>query len=131
MFLHQKVWVSASEEPPCLQNIRTGQTPSPWLWTSFVDSPNQNKSNKKTIGYVYVQIVHIMCLMPRLHMQVWQPGTERKACKKVFLVVRLAQYFICKVDRKLASYYKQEFSGLKLRKLFSQASVFVPGRQNR
>jgi len=25
------------------------------------------------------------CLMPRLHMQVWQPGTGRKACIKLFL----------------------------------------------
>jgi len=24
-------------------------------------------------------------LMPRLHMQVWQPCTERKSCIKVFL----------------------------------------------
>jgi len=24
-------------------------------------------------------------LMPRLHMQVWQSSTERKACKNVFL----------------------------------------------
>jgi len=44
-------------------------------------------------------------LMPRLHMQVWQPGTERQACIKVF------------------SCY--------LGKSFSQTSGFVPGCQNR
>jgi len=36
--------------------------------------------------------------MPRLHMQVWQPCTERKLVKKYFLVVKLAQYFVCEVD---------------------------------
>jgi len=68
--------------------------------------------------------------MPRLHMQVWQPGTEQKACKKVFF----AQYFICEKDRKLASYCKQEILVLKLGNPFSQKSGlsgFVLGRQNR
>jgi len=37
--------------------------------------------------------------MPRLHMQVWQPGTEKKASKKDFVVVKLVQYFVRKVDR--------------------------------
>jgi len=64
-------------------------------------------------------------------MQVWQPGTERKASKKYFLVVKLAQYFVCEEDRKLASYCKQEILALKLGKLFLQTSGFVPGRQNR
>jgi len=54
-----------------------------------------------------------------------------KFLKKYFLVVKLAQYFVYEVDRKLASYCKQEFVILKLRKLFSQMSGFVPGRQNR
>jgi len=45
-------------------------------------------------------------LMPRLHMQVWQPGIERKACKKYFLVVKPAHVF--EEDRKPASYCKQE-----------------------
>jgi len=54
-----------------------------------------------------------------------------KLLKKYFLVVKLAQYFVCKVDRKLASYRKKEIVVLKLRKLFSQTSGFVPGRQNR
>jgi len=53
-------------------------------------------------------------LMPRLHMQVWQPETERKACKKYFLIVKLAQYFVCEVNRKLASYCNQEIWVLKL-----------------
>jgi len=66
-------------------------------------------------------------------MQVWQPRTESKAFKNVayFLVVKLAQYFVCEEDRKLASYCKPEIWVLKLRKLFSQTSSFVPGRQNR
>jgi len=33
------------------------------------------------------------CLMPRLHMQVWQPGTERKACKNVFLCCQAGAIF--------------------------------------
>jgi len=65
--------------------------------------------------------------MPRLHMQVWQPGTERKAFKKYFLVVKLAHCFVCKVSRKLASYYNQEILILKLEKLFLQKSGFIPG----
>jgi len=69
--------------------------------------------------------------MPRLHLQVWQLGTERKAWKKYFLVVKLAQYFVCEVDIKLASYRNQEVLILKLGMLFSQPSGFVPGRQNR
>jgi len=56
--------------------------------------------------------------MPHLHM-------------KYFLVVKFAQYFVYEVDRKLASYCKQEILIFKLRKLFSQTSGFVPGRQNR
>jgi len=44
-------------------------------------------------------------------------------------VVKLAQYFVCEVDRKFASYYKQEI--LKLGKLFSPTLGFIPGRQNR
>jgi len=43
-----------------------------------------------------------------------------KLLKKYFLVVKLAQYFVFKVDRKLASYCKQEIVILKLGKLFSQ-----------
>jgi len=30
------------------------------------------------------------------------PGTEQKTCMKVFRVVNLVQYFVCKEDRKLA-----------------------------
>jgi len=30
-----------------------------------------------------------------------------KLAKKYFLVVKLAQYFVCEEDRKLVSYYKQ------------------------
>jgi len=58
-------------------------------------------------------------------------GTERKVLKKFFLVVKLAQYFVCKVNKKLASYCRQEIVILKLGKLFSQTSGFVIGRQNR
>jgi len=53
----------------------------------------------------------------------FEPGNEQK-------VDKLAQYFVCKVDRKLASYSKQEIRVLKLRKLFLQTSGFIPGRQN-
>jgi len=63
-------------------------------------------------------------------MQVWQPGNERKACKKYFFVVKLAQYFDCEEDRK-PSYGKQEIRVLKLGKLFLQMSGCVPDRQNR
>jgi len=64
-------------------------------------------------------------------MQVWQLGTERRACKKYILIAMLAQYFVCEKDGKLASYCKQEIWVLKLGKPFSQAQGFVPGRQNR
>jgi len=57
--------------------------------------------------------------------------TNEKLIKKYFHVVKIAQYFVYKVDRKLASYCKQEIRILKLRKLFLQTSGFVPGRQNR
>jgi len=56
---------------------------------------------------------------------------KRKVVKNYFLVVKLAQYFVCEVDRKLASHCKQEILGLNFRKVFSQTSGFVPGRQNR
>jgi len=69
--------------------------------------------------------------MPRLHMQVWQPDTEREAYKKYFLVTKLARYFVYKVDRKLALYCKKEILTLKPGKLFSQTSGFVSGCQNR
>jgi len=55
---------------------------------------------------------------------------NRKFAKKYFLLVKLTQLFVCEVDRKLASYCKQEILILKLGKLFSQTSGFVPGRQN-
>jgi len=51
--------------------------------------------------------------------------------KKYFLVVKLAQYLIYEVNRKLYSYCNQEILILKLGKLFSQTSGFVPSRQNR
>jgi len=54
---------------------------------------------------------------------------NRKLVKKLFFVVKFAQYFVCEEDRKLASYCKQEILILKLGKLFSQTSVFVPSRQ--
>jgi len=54
-----------------------------------------------------------------------------KLLKKYVLVVKLEQYFVCEVDRKLASYCKQEIIILNVGKLFSQTSGFVPGRQNR
>jgi len=69
--------------------------------------------------------------MPRLHMQFDNQVPKGKLLKKYFLVVNFAQYFVCEVDRNLASYRKQEIVILKLRKLFSQMSGFVPGRQNR
>jgi len=101
-----------------------------------------NRKRKK----IYQQIAesfllshfHVLfCLMPRLYIQVWQPGTERKASKKVkllkkyFVVVKLAQYFVCKVDRKPASYCKHKIWVLRFGKLFSQTSGFIPGHQNR
>jgi len=49
-------------------------------------------------------------------LQVWQPGTERKASKKYFLIAMLTQYFVCEVDRKLASCCKQEILIFKLGK---------------
>jgi len=48
---------------------------------------------------------------------------KEKLVKKLFVVVKLAQYFVCEGDRKLASYYKQEICVLKLGKLFSQTQV--------
>jgi len=30
----------------------------------------------------YYQIIRVLRFMPRLHLQVWHLGTERKACKK-------------------------------------------------
>jgi len=48
-----------------------------------------------------------------------------KLQKKYFLFVKLTQYFVCKMDRKLASYCKQEIVILKLGKLFSQTSGFM------
>jgi len=38
--------------------------------------------------------------MPRLHMQVLQPGTERKACtvSKYFCVVKVMQYLVYEGD---------------------------------
>jgi len=50
--------------------------------------------------------------MLRLHMQVWQPGTEQKTRIKYFLVVKLAQYLICEEDRKPTSYCKHEILSL-------------------
>jgi len=34
--------------------------------------------------------------MPRLHMQVLQPDTERKACIKVFCIVKVTRYIVYK-----------------------------------
>jgi len=56
---------------------------------------------------------------------------NRKLVKKYFIVVKLAQYFVCDENKKLASYCKQEIWVFKLGKLFSQTSGFVLGRQNR
>jgi len=64
--------------------------------------------------------------MPRFYMQVWKPGTERKASSW-----QLAQYFVCDEVRKLTSYCKHESWVLKLGKLFSHTLGFVSGRQNR
>jgi len=50
-----------------------------------------------------------------------------KLTKKYFVVAKLAQYFVCEVDRKLASYCNQEILILKLGMLFSQTSGFVRG----
>jgi len=75
--------------------------------------------------------VHTFYFMPRLLMQACQPHTERKACKKYFLVVKLTQYFVREVDRKLTSNCNQEILILKLGKRFTQTSGFVLGRQNR
>jgi len=71
--------------------------------------------------------------MPRLHMQCRFDNQvlNGKLVKKYFIAAKLAQYFICKEDRKLASYCKQEIWVLKPRNPFSQTSGFVPGRQNR
>jgi len=33
-------------------------------------------------------------LIPRLHMQIWQPGTEQKACQKVFYCCQ-ARAIVC------------------------------------
>jgi len=52
-----------------------------------------------------------------------------KLLKKYFHVVKLAQYFFCEVDKRFASNCKQEIVILKLGKLFSQTSGFVPGCQ--
>jgi len=49
-----------------------------------------------------------MWLMPRLHMQVWQQIPNGKLVIKYFLVVKLTQYLVCKEDRKLTLYCKQE-----------------------
>jgi len=38
-FLRQTVRTFAFEESSCPQNVRTGQTPSPWLRTFFMDGP--------------------------------------------------------------------------------------------
>jgi len=56
---------------------------------------------------------------------------NEKFVKKYFLDTKLAQYFVCEEDRKVTSYCKQEILVLKLGKLFSQTSDFVPSRQNR
>jgi len=50
---------------------------------------------------------------------------------KMYFCVKLAQYFVCEEDRKLASYCKHEILVSKLGKLFLQTSRFVSGRQNR
>jgi len=54
-----------------------------------------------------------------------------KLLKKYFLVAKLAQYFVCEMDRKLALHCKQAIVIFKFGKLFSQTSGFVPCRQNR
>jgi len=36
----------------------------------------------------------IITVMPRLHMQVWQLGTKRKACIKVLFVVKVTRYLV-------------------------------------
>jgi len=54
-----------------------------------------------------------------------------KLVKKYFLAVKLAQYFVCAVDRKLASYCNQEILILKLGKLLLQTSNAVVNFANK
>jgi len=42
--------------------------------------------------------------MPRLYIQVDNQASNVNLVRKYFLVVKLAQYFVCEEDRKLASY---------------------------
>jgi len=41
-------------------------------------------------------------LISRLHMQVWQPGAERRACIKVSCVVKITRKIVHEKDRKPA-----------------------------
>jgi len=70
--------------------------------------------------------------MPRLHMQVSQRVTERKACKKsTFLLSSSHNILFAKYIENLLHTANQEILILKLGELFSQTPGFVPGCQNR
>jgi len=46
-------------------------------------------------------ITPVYSLMPRLHMQVWQPGTEREALyKRIFVLLRSRNIWVFEEDRK-------------------------------
>jgi len=48
---------------------------------------------------------------------------NKKLVKKYFIVVKLAQYFVCDEDKKLALYCKQEIWVLKLESCFHKRQV--------
>jgi len=62
--------------PPCLQNVRTGQTPPSWLRMSFMDGPLVKTRKGKTMQgrfcaeHVKMQLNHPKEL-PRFHVPFW------------------------------------------------------------
>jgi len=60
------------------------------LWQNQVTTPTQKEFRIYLFKFPFKNTIISKCssLMPRLHMLVWQPGTERKTCIKVYLCCR-------------------------------------------
>jgi len=74
------------------------------------------------VHYQKSKIVYTSNLL-RLHMQVWQLGTNEKLEWKYFCVVKVTQYEAYEKDRKLTSYCKHEIWVLKLRNPFYKRQI--------
>jgi len=68
--------------------------------------------------------------MPRLHMQVWQPVTEWKACKKVLSCCQARVIFCLRSEWKACFTPQARNLSFKTWKAVFTNIRFVPGRQN-